>query len=190
MLQTIEILLILGLIAWQGYIFFLNGRLIRRVRAMYPGVGQLGVENRMVAGTGYDALTVAAPSPEFGEVITDTNDYLQANKGAAADFNALRDISEREAELLDAEIEAQISTPLYLGLLGTFGGAILGLFALVNPFGAAPTAAGTSFDQTDVTPLPGRGADCDGWQPVWAGLHAGRQPAPEGRPRHPRPAQE
>ena len=152
MLQTIEILLILGLIAWQGYIFFLNGRLIERVRAMYPSVGRLGVENRMVAGTGYDALTVAAPSPEFGKVITDTNDYLQANKGAAADFNTLRDISEREAELLDAEIEAQISTPLYLGLLGTFGGAILGLFALVNPFGDAPAAAGAaSFDQTDVT---------------------------------------
>ena len=158
MLQTIEIVLILGLILWQGYVFFTNRALIQRVQAMYPSGAQLGVEARVGGGldsVAYDAVTVAAPTPEFGKVVTDTNDYLQANKGAAADFNTLRDISERQAELLDAEIEAQISTPLYLGLLGTFGGAILGLFALVNPFGDAPAAAAAagaaSFNNDDVT---------------------------------------
>lgn len=230
--QLLEILLILGLIAWQAFIFLKNRALIQRVRTMYPEATQLSVEttevhdvrepqgsivdrilqgemsfrwsehpgqelmigedgdmvqiNRWDAagrhwqsfmsisratlltaiGSGaiqraaeagapakYDALTVRNPSKEFSEVITDTNDYLRANKGAAADFNALRDISEREAELLDAEIEAQISTPLYLGLLGTFGGAILGLFVLVNPFGApeADAAASAGFNNADVT---------------------------------------
>ena len=208
--QLLEVLLILGLIAWQAYIFFKNRALIQRVRTMYPEATQLSVEtsevhdarepegstvdrilrgevpfrwsehpgqelmigengevvqiNRWDAqhrhwqsfmsisratlltaiGSGaiqraaeadapakYDALVVRNPSKEFGEIVTDTNDYLRANKGAAADFNALRDISEREAELLDAEIEAQISTPLYLGLLGTFAGAIFGLFSLL-----------------------------------------------------------
>lgn len=212
MLQTIEIILILGLILWQSYVFFRNRALIQRVQAMYPAITQLGVEqvefesqetqqlnpadrilrglmsftwaqypdaefaimevaadqlltvsrwdaqlqqwqpfnhltrNVVLTGLGtgairlaseltdaleYDAVTVHDPTSEFSKIITDTNDYLQANKGAAADFNALRDISEREAELLDAEIEAQISTPLYLGLIGTFGGAILGLFSLL-----------------------------------------------------------
>lgn len=156
-LQLIEVVLILGLIAWQVYIFIGNQRLIGRVQTMYPSTAQLGVEqstfNDFNNTLTYDALTVDTPSAEFNRIITDTNDYLKANVGAAADFNALRDISEREAELLDAEIEAQISTPLYLGLLGTFAGAILGLLALVNPFGHADTAnaAASSFNNDDVT---------------------------------------
>jgi hypothetical protein len=161
-LQLLEVVLILGLIAWQVFVFLTNRRLIARVQAMYPEVAQLGVQavdaNAELRYTDsyvpqeYDALTVSRPSPEFGQIITDTNDYLRANKGAAADFNTLRDISEREAALLDQEIEAQISTPLYLGLLGTFLGAILGLIALVNPFGDDTAAAGgASFNNADVT---------------------------------------
>jgi hypothetical protein len=162
LLQILEVVLILGLIAWQVFVFLANRRLIAQVQAMYPEVAQLGVQtvdaNAELRYTDsyvpqeFDALTVNRPSPEFATVITDTNDYLRANKGAAADFNTLRDISEREAALLDQEIEAQISTPLYLGLLGTFLGAILGLVALVNPFGdETSTAGGASFNNADVT---------------------------------------
>jgi hypothetical protein len=150
-LQILEVVLILGLIAWQVFVFLANRRLIARVQAMYPEVAQLGVQavdaNAELRYTDsyvpqeFDALTVSRSSPEFAQILTDTNDYLRANKGAAADFNTLRDISEREASLLDQEIEAQISTPLYLGLLGTFLGAILGLIALVNPFGDETWAA-------------------------------------------------
>lgn len=228
MLQIIEIILILALVAWQGFVFFQNYQLIRRVGLMYPTEAQLGVKTvefddpalnelspankvmqglmsflnpgqperelrvadaqdelalrlehwdresrqwqpadrisrtvllaRLADGTlrpaseltdvlHYDALTIAGGTTEFTKIITDTNNYLRANKGAAADFNALRDISEREAELLDAEIDAQVSTPLYLGLLGTFAGAILGLFSLVNPLGDTAT----SFDGKAVT---------------------------------------
>ena len=160
-LQLLEVALILGLIAWQVFVFSTNRRLIARVQAMYPDVTQLGVQavdaNAELRYTDsyvpqeFDALTVARPSPEFATVITDTNDYLRANKGAAADFNTLRDISEREAALLDQEIEAQISTPLYLGLLGTFLGAILGLVALVNPFGDETATGASSFNNADVT---------------------------------------
>ncbi len=161
-IQVVEIILILGLIFWQISVFTSNRRLIQRVGAMYPEAVQLGVA-AVDAATGlpaaggpgahtYDALTIGQASPEFGRLIKDTNDYLWANKGAAADFNTLRDISEREADLLEQEIEAQVSTPLYLGLLGTFLGAILGLVALVNPLGGAPAAAGgASFDNADVT---------------------------------------
>ncbi|HET9505940.1 MAG TPA: hypothetical protein VFO93_20505 [Hymenobacter sp.] len=161
LLQLLEVVLILGLIAWQVFVFLTNRRLIARVQAMYPEVAQLGVQavdaNAELRYTDsyvpqeYDALTVNRPSPEFAQIITDTNDYLRANKGAAADFNTLRDISEREAALLDQEIEAQISTPLYLGLLGTFLGAILGLIALVNPFGGEAAAGESSFNNADVT---------------------------------------
>ncbi|MGI4833200.1 MAG: hypothetical protein ACRYFK_07025 [Janthinobacterium lividum] len=147
-LQLLEIVLILALIAWQVLVFAGNRRLIGRVGSLYPPPARLGVSPAQTPdATTYDALTVSGASPEFARIIADTNDYLQANKGAAADFNTLRDISEREATLLDEEMQAQLSTPLYLGLLGTFLGAILGLVALVNPFGGR----GTSFDNADVT---------------------------------------
>jgi Sec-independent protein translocase protein TatA len=63
-------------------------------------------------------------------LLSATNLYLQKNKGAAADFNILRDISERESEALENEIEANIALPLYVGLMGTFGGVIIGLIQI------------------------------------------------------------
>ena len=148
MLQLLEIGIILGLIVWQVGVYRKNRQLIGQVAALYPAREALAIDPTPQ----YDAVQAQRPSPQFARIVNDTNDYLQANKGAAANFDALRDISEREAGLLDEEIQAQISTPLYLGLLGTFGGAILGLFALVNPFKATGEAA---FNNTDVTDFLG-----------------------------------
>ncbi|MEJ7662275.1 MAG: hypothetical protein WKG07_23275 [Hymenobacter sp.] len=67
---------------------------------------------------GYDAVVANSPSPQFTQILHDTNDYLQANKGAAADFNTLRDISEREANLLDEEIQAQSFYTVVSGAAG------------------------------------------------------------------------
>ena len=44
LLQILEVVLILGLIAWQVFVFLTNRRLIARVLAMYPEVAQLGVQ--------------------------------------------------------------------------------------------------------------------------------------------------
>lgn len=80
----------------------------------------------------YDAIEAPLDaSLTFVKIVTDTNEYLLNNRGAAADFNILKDISERRAEAGDEQIQAQLSTPLYLGLLGTFLGAILGLFSII-----------------------------------------------------------
>ncbi|MBU6120727.1 hypothetical protein [Hymenobacter siberiensis] len=107
-----------------------------------------------VAAT-YDAVQAASDaSVTFREIVLDTNEYLLNNHGAAADFGILKDISERHAEALDEEIQSRVSTPLYLGLLGTFLGAIMGLSTLVgNPFAKQASAAlpqGSSFSDRDV----------------------------------------
>jgi len=157
----IEILLILALVAWQAVVFWRNRTLIERVQGMYPAAGSVGVQPIPYSAANpeknfevhYDALITRDASPEFGQIIADTNEYLQNNRGAAADFGILKDISERHAEALDEEIQAQIATPLYLGLLGTFTGAILGLVALVgNPFAevSANPNTDTSFSNNDV----------------------------------------
>lgn len=64
---------------------------------------------------------------EFNEVILSTNAYLCKNKGASADFNILQDICDRHILRLDNSISNLINLPLYLGLVGTFLGIIMGL---------------------------------------------------------------
>lgn len=78
-----------------------------------------------------DVLSAEQPSAEFAEILNDTNTYLRNNKGAAADFNILKDISERQSEVLEDEITATVATPLYVGLLGTFLGVIFGLSGII-----------------------------------------------------------
>lgn len=85
-----------------------------------------------------DIIAAESPSPAFADIVEDTNQYLRNNKGAAADFNILQDISERQSEVLEDEIESTVSTPLYIGLLGTFLGVIFGLSGII--FGGGVTS--------------------------------------------------
>ncbi len=58
------------------------------------------------------------------------NTYLKKNKGAVSDFNLIKDIVERNCDTLEAEISSQTPLPLYLGLMGTVAGIILGLLTI------------------------------------------------------------
>jgi hypothetical protein len=83
-------------------------------------------------GTGTtDLIEVQQPSETFARIIKSTNQYLRRNKGAAADFDILKDVAERYSEALDNEVQSTVATPLYIGLLGTFSGVIIGLSSLV-----------------------------------------------------------
>ncbi len=83
-------------------------------------------------GTGtIDLIEVQQPSETFQKIIKNTNEYLKRNKGAAADFEILKDVSERYSEALDSEVQSTVATPLYVGLLGTFSGVIIGLSSLI-----------------------------------------------------------
>lgn len=61
-------------------------------------------------------------------ILNAINTYLLRNRGNVSDFGLIRDIVERNTESLDEEINSQIPIPLYLGLMGTMLGIILGLF--------------------------------------------------------------
>ncbi|MDE6272031.1 MAG: hypothetical protein K2M31_03385 [Muribaculaceae bacterium] len=58
------------------------------------------------------------------------NTYLQKNKGAVSDFNLIKDIVERNCDTLESEISSQTPLPLYLGLMGTVLGIIIGLVTI------------------------------------------------------------
>ncbi|MEJ8755556.1 hypothetical protein WG947_00995 [Pontibacter sp. H259] len=93
-----------------------------------------------------DLIEVRNPSETFSKIIKNTNEYLKRNKGAAADFDILKDVSERYSEALDAEVQSTVTTPLYIGLLGTFSGVIIGLSSLIwSGFTADEGSAAGSF---------------------------------------------
>lgn len=64
------------------------------------------------------------------EIEKSINTYLIKNKGAVSDFNLIKDIVERNCEAVEAEIESVTPMPLYLGLVGTMLGIIIGLGAI------------------------------------------------------------
>lgn len=64
------------------------------------------------------------------EIEKSINTYLIKNKGAVSDFNLIKDIVERNCDAVEAEIESVTPMPLYLGLVGTMLGIIVGLGAI------------------------------------------------------------
>lgn len=55
------------------------------------------------------------------------NTYLLRNKGAASDFHLIKDIVERNCDAVEDEISTELPMPLYLGLMGTMIGIIVGI---------------------------------------------------------------
>ncbi|NVO84783.1 hypothetical protein [Hymenobacter terrestris] len=149
MLEIIlEVLVVVVVVGLQIRTFLQTRAKTRHLGQLYPPREALRVEQRLVLADGRDLPEYAADAPadaypatllkadnastEFQEILLDTNDYLRHNKGAAADFGILKDISERRSQVLDNEVQANVSTPLYLGLLGTFLGVILGLVGIAR----------------------------------------------------------
>lgn len=70
-------------------------------------------------------------SDDFGRIRNALNMYLMRNKGGVADFHLVKDVVERHTDTIEQEIQMTQSTPLYLGLMGTMLGVIVGLVLFV-----------------------------------------------------------
>ncbi|MEC4114058.1 hypothetical protein VSO92_08060 [Myroides pelagicus] len=66
----------------------------------------------------------------YKKIQDSVNTYLIKNKGAVSDFNLIKDIVDRNTDAVEEEISAQLPTPLYLGLMGTMLGIVVGLFMI------------------------------------------------------------
>jgi type II secretory pathway pseudopilin PulG len=66
-------------------------------------------------------------NPIFTEIITSINNYLQSNKSGVGDFHLMKDIVDRNCDAKEEEIDTQIPIPLYLGLVGTMAGILVGI---------------------------------------------------------------
>lgn len=63
-------------------------------------------------------------------IITTIDNYLLRNHNAAGDFNLMKDVVERTCSKIEDEIEAELPIPLYLGLMGTMIGIIVGIISI------------------------------------------------------------
>lgn len=131
-MEVVEWLALLIIIGFQARAFW-QGRLASaQLAAVFPASSTLRLTRHQDAATGQlvDVLLATGATPDFALIERDTNAYLLKNKGTA-DFDILQSIAERRANALDAEVQGNTSAPLYIGLMGTFLGAILGLAGLL-----------------------------------------------------------
>ena len=61
------------------------------------------------------------------QIVKAINAYLLKNKGATGDFLLIKDVVERYCDTKHEEIETQLPMPLYMGLMGTMLGIIIGI---------------------------------------------------------------
>ena len=69
----------------------------------------------------------------FYKKILDTiNRYILKNSGELVDYNVLKDIVERECDSVEEGVVQTVALPLYLGLMATMGGIIIGFVSISN----------------------------------------------------------
>jgi len=76
------------------------------------------------------SFTKSSQNPIFSIIENSIQDYVNANKGGVSDFHIMKDIVDRNCDAQEEEIQAQIPVPLYLGLVGTMAGILVGILYL------------------------------------------------------------
>lgn len=157
--QLIEIVLISIIVLLQLLIFFRTYRQISRFNKVIPETPYLEVSKMVVparAATGRTVEEIAEKlneykseintenlvqltvinylkedkTAELSKILHSINTYLIRNRSIAPDFNLMKDITERNADALEEDINLTLSIPLYLGLMGTMLGIVIGLFSM------------------------------------------------------------
>lgn len=146
---VIVIVIIFCIICFQVYSFHDTKKKIRKYRRIFPySISDYSLKEIIVKeeseNASDDDLPFDAELPEeegipvslvhidnasstLQEVEHSLNMYLQKNKGAASDFHIMKDVVERYCDADEEEITTQQPIPLYLGLMGTMVGIIVGI---------------------------------------------------------------
>lgn len=88
----------------------------------------------------YDGIPITCSieiSSTFQQIIDNLNAYLAKNGNQIADYHLMKDIVDRNCDTKEEEINTQIPFPLYLGLMGTMLGILVGVGFLVFDGGLA-----------------------------------------------------
>ncbi len=125
----IEIVIVSVIIAAQIWVFAKNSQAIQAMAKLIPNADLIRVILRGNAGNGQPVYQIQGPpssSQRFVEIASHSNSYLEKNPGAVR-FTPLKEIAVGRTDTLAEAIEANLPLPLYIGLLCTFTGVIIGL---------------------------------------------------------------
>ncbi|MDW7690683.1 hypothetical protein R9C00_22005 [Flammeovirgaceae bacterium SG7u.111] len=137
----LEVVIVLIIIISQVIVFSGNRLTINNLKKIFPAGHSLDIELLPLTGNDTDdeaddkkdSPTKMALikndnrfSKPFQEIVESSNNYILRNKGGVT-FVGLESIAERKGESIEGSIEQVLALPLYLGLLGTFTGVIIGL---------------------------------------------------------------
>ena len=123
--------------------FFVSTRFnIRKMSNIFSGHSYSAVNTD-------DAVTISTSSknPIFNAICGNINQYIKENSDSI-DLGEMKDIANRLADIEYEKAVAKISYPMYIGLMGTYGGVGLGLFKLVLSMN--PTEKDSMFDSTAI----------------------------------------
>ncbi len=142
------VVIIAVLVYYQFKIFRDNLQLIKYVQNLFPSKEKLSVTQTNVPTRNNNLNDVdevensdeninisqimlvdsnISDSSVFQSILNSINNYLFKNKGAVSDFMLIKDIVERNCDSQEEEINTQTPIPLYIGLMGTMMGIILGI---------------------------------------------------------------
>ena len=137
----LEMGIVAVIVVLQFLVFFRNQSAINTLGKIFPRLETLNVKKTSISEQGEDQTVVPVEidliedkpgfSKTFRSIVHTTNAYLTRNRGGA-DFEILEEIAERKAESQENAIESNISLPLYIGLLCTFTGVIIGLIKIAT----------------------------------------------------------
>lgn len=134
------VLIIIVIIGAQLYIYKNTKNKISTYKSIFPASSSsYSVINMDIETTEDDSnseykgvvtvsqVQIDTQNPTLIEIRNALNTYLQKNKGAASDFYLMKDVVERYCDADEEEISIQQPIPLYLGLMGTMVGIIVGI---------------------------------------------------------------
>lgn len=142
---TIIIAIVVVLVYFQLRVFSGNRKLIKEVRRLFPSSKYLSIiqisvtskeeYNASETESDVDSIKVSQITSTdssknlgvFQNILDSINNYLYKNKGAVSDFMLIKDIVERNCDSKEEEINTQTPIPLYIGLMGTMIGIIVGI---------------------------------------------------------------
>jgi tetratricopeptide (TPR) repeat protein len=84
---------------------------------------------KLIAALDNPGISVSHNNDTFKTIVESINDYLKNNK-SVSDFHLMKDIVDRNCDAKEEEINTQIPIPLYMGLVGTMAGILVGILYL------------------------------------------------------------
>ena len=132
---VIEIVILASIVVLQFYSFIRTKRKIDIYSKIFPNK-PTSIKLNELDDTGDDFnISLIYPenksSIEYVEMVDYINLYLRNTKDIGAEIATINEVVESHSNMAEENVTATLFTPMYIGLMGTFVGIILGVFGMV-----------------------------------------------------------